>query len=169
MPPAVCSTQSISSSRPSSNGGRSGLSLEHHTVQTNHLNQLSVPSQETGWEERLRNDPILCQVGRKTLLHPSILGQLSLVLPSAACRASTASSQPISPADAPASALQMETLMLSVQFTQIYFTSSPVPSPVSSLPSPLDVGHSPSLSPFISSPVSSIGDSGDAASATSLL
>jgi len=26
----------------------------------------SVLSQEIGWEERLRNDPILCRVGRKT-------------------------------------------------------------------------------------------------------
>jgi len=28
----------------------------------------SVPSQEIDWEERLRNDHILCRVGRKTLL-----------------------------------------------------------------------------------------------------
>jgi len=29
--------------------------------------RFSVPSQEIGWEERLRNDLFLCRVGRKTL------------------------------------------------------------------------------------------------------
>jgi len=43
------------------------------------LGFFSLPSQELGWEERLRND-LFCRVGRKTLLHSTALMLLLVVL-----------------------------------------------------------------------------------------
>jgi len=40
----------------------------------------SVPSQQIGFEERLRNDIFFCQIGHRTMLHPSILWNLVTIL-----------------------------------------------------------------------------------------